>query len=55
MFYVYVLRSHKDAPLYIGLTNNLTRRLTQHNWGASAVDPNESAVRTPAQRAVFNP
>jgi len=33
MFYVYVLRSHKDTSLYIGLTNNLARRLMQHNKG----------------------
>jgi putative endonuclease len=33
MEYVYVLRSKKDQKLYIGLTNNLERRLEQHNSG----------------------
>ena len=31
MFYVYVLRSMKDKNLYIGYTNNLDRRLIEHN------------------------
>ena len=33
MFIVYVLRSETDGGLYIGLTTNLDRRLTQHNAG----------------------
>jgi putative endonuclease len=33
MEYVYVLRSKKDKKFYIGLTNNLNRRLQQHNSG----------------------
>lgn len=33
MFYVYVLRSKKDQLLYIGLTNDLKRRLVEHNTG----------------------
>ena len=33
MFYVYVLRSQQDGTLYVGLTNNLARRLRQHNSG----------------------
>jgi predicted GIY-YIG superfamily endonuclease len=32
MYYVYVLRSEKDSDkLYIGFTNNLERRINQHN------------------------
>ena len=30
-FYVYILRSRKDGGLYIGHTNNLARRIWQHN------------------------
>lgn len=30
---VYVLRSLKDGKLYIGRTNNLKRRLREHNSG----------------------
>lgn len=33
MFYVYVLKSKKDNNLYIGSTNNLKRRFTEHNSG----------------------
>ena len=33
MFYVYVLKSKKDNKLYIGYTNNLNRRIQEHNKG----------------------
>jgi putative endonuclease len=33
MFYVYVLISLKDNKFYIGFTNNLQRRLKEHNSG----------------------
>lgn len=33
MFYVYVLRSRIDERLYKGLTQNLERRVHQHNEG----------------------
>jgi putative endonuclease len=32
-FCVYILLSHKDRKLYIGMTGNLERRLAQHNNG----------------------
>ncbi|OGC13731.1 hypothetical protein A2290_07640 [candidate division WOR-1 bacterium RIFOXYB2_FULL_36_35] len=35
MFYVYVLKSLKDNNLYIGSTNNLERRIKEHNDGKS--------------------
>ncbi|MDD4996299.1 MAG: GIY-YIG nuclease family protein [Patescibacteria group bacterium] len=31
MFYVYILKSLKDNNLYIGKTNDLQRRLNEHN------------------------
>ncbi len=31
MYYVYVLKSKKDASLYIGYTSNLKRRFEEHN------------------------
>ena len=34
MFYVYILKSLKDKNLYIGSTNNLPRRLKEHNAGS---------------------
>ena len=33
MFYVYVLKSKKDENLYIGSTNDLKRRFSEHNRG----------------------
>jgi putative endonuclease len=33
MHYVYVLRSLKDSKFYIGYTENLERRLNEHNDG----------------------
>lgn len=33
MFFVYILRSQKDEKLYIGFTNNLRRRMQEHNSG----------------------
>ena len=32
-FYVYVLRSFRDKKFYTGTTNNLERRLDEHNKG----------------------
>ena len=33
MYYVYILKSKKDEQLYIGSTNDLRRRLSEHNSG----------------------
>jgi putative endonuclease len=35
MYYVYVLKSLKDHSLYIGYTNDIDRRLLEHNSGQS--------------------
>ncbi len=35
MFYVYVLKSKKDEELYIGSTNDLKRRIKEHESGES--------------------
>lgn len=31
MHYVYVLQSERDDSIYVGNTNNLERRLSEHN------------------------
>ncbi len=36
MFYVYALKSRKDNNLYIGFTDNLERRIKEHNNGSVA-------------------
>jgi putative endonuclease len=33
MFYAYVLKSKKNSRLYVGSTDNLKRRFTEHNTG----------------------
>ena len=33
MFYTYVLKSRKDSQLYIGWTNDLRKRVSEHNKG----------------------
>jgi len=33
MYYVYILKSKKDNLMYTGSTNNLERRLNEHNEG----------------------
>ena len=43
MWYVYILRSVTDNNLYVGSTNNIRRRLSEHNFGK--VDSTKS--RTP--------
>ena len=35
MYYVYILQSAHDKRRYIGQTDNLERRLTEHNTGRS--------------------
>jgi len=35
MFWVYVLKSEKDGRLYKGLSQNIEKRLLQHNIGAN--------------------
>lgn len=36
MYYVYLLISEKDERFYTGITNNIERRLNQHNIGYSS-------------------
>ena len=36
MFYVYILQSGVDESFYIGFTENLEKRLNQHNNGESS-------------------
>jgi putative endonuclease len=33
MFFVYILKSKKDKNLYIGYTNDLRKRIKEHNLG----------------------
>ena len=42
MWYVYILRSRTDNNLYIGSTNNMGRRLSEHN--SAKVDSTKSRL-----------
>jgi len=42
MWYVYILRSTIDRKLYVGSTNDIRRRLTEHNSGK--VDSTKSRI-----------
>ena len=33
MYLVYILKSEKDSHTYVGYTNNLVRRIAEHNSG----------------------
>ena len=33
MIFVYVIKSQKNKFRYVGITNNLNRRLSEHNYG----------------------
>ena len=35
-YYVYILYSHQDLGFYIGFTNNLKHRITEHSKGEVA-------------------
>ena len=41
MFCVYIIKSKKDRSLYTGYTNNLKRRLAEHNKSQSVYTKNK--------------
>lgn len=49
MFCVYLLKSNKDKDLYIGFTNNLERRVKEHNNGLVS----STKLRKPFELAYF--
>jgi putative endonuclease len=48
-YFVYILAS-KSRELYIGVTNDLARRLAEHRAG---IDPDDHAYRNEIHRLVF--
>ena len=44
-FYVYILYSLKDNKLYIGFTNNLKKRLTEHATGKVEATKNRLPIK----------
>ena len=45
MFTVYVLKSEKDGKYYIGITNDLEKRLIRHNKGYSRYTKNKGPFK----------
>lgn len=45
MFYTYVLKSDKDKNLYTGWTNDLKKRLREHNNGKVTATKNRQPLR----------
>jgi len=52
MWYVYVLKSARDAKLYVGSTNDLRRRLQEHRQGHSTATKNRGPLTLEAYVAV---
>ena len=44
-FYVYVLQSEKDKQFYTGYTNNISRRVEEHNEGKTLSTRNRVPFR----------
>jgi len=40
MFHIYILKSLKDNKTYVGYTNDLDRRLSEHNAGKNIATKN---------------
>lgn len=41
MYYLYILRSQKNNKYYVGCTDNIERRLKEHNKGLSTYTKNQ--------------
>lgn len=68
MYYVYILKSVKNNQIYMGSTNNLRRRVTEHNDGVVSSTkrympwklfyyeayPTEKLARTREKRLKYN-
>ncbi len=52
MWYVYILRSIRDNALYIGSTNDIGRRLDEHNSGKVESTRNRKPLSLEAYIAV---
>jgi putative endonuclease len=45
MYFVYILHSEKDNKLYTGFTNDIKRRLEEHNGGKVASTKNRRPLK----------
>lgn len=54
MYYLYILKSKVDKNLYIGSTNDLRRRLTEHNSGKNRSTKARAPLELRYYEAYFN-
>jgi len=54
MYYVYVLKSQRDDNLYYGSTNDLRRRLLEHNTGKTRSTKSRKPLELRYYEAYFN-
>jgi len=43
-FWIYIVTNEHDSVLYVGMTNDLARRISEHRSGESQVSPPITAV-----------
>ena len=53
-YYVYILASRRNGTLYIGVTNNLARRIWEHREGLIDGFTREYGVKRPVYFEVFD-
>jgi len=54
MFFTYILKSLKDQELYIGSTNDINRRLLEHNSGVVYSTKNRRPLKLVYYEAYFD-
>ena len=54
MFYVYIIKSLSNGKLYKGLTNDLKRRIREHNSGGSTYTSNNGPWKLVYYEAFLN-
>lgn len=54
MFYTYILKSEKSDRIYTGYTNNLRKRLVQHNTGRSTYTKRDKPYKLIYYEACLN-
>ena len=45
MYFVYILQSDKDGKFYVGYTNNIRRRVDEHNNGEVSITKHRRPFR----------
>ncbi|MBU1905486.1 MAG: GIY-YIG nuclease family protein [Candidatus Omnitrophica bacterium] len=54
MHYVYLLKSEKNNSIYVGNTNDIAKRLTEHNRGGVSYTKNHAPYKLVYYEAFFD-